>query len=268
MQEEKLVELVTREVLRRLAEGPAEAPEKAPGRPKNILALFTGGTIGLEQGLTALAGLKPLAAVSVVLSEAAEQVVGKDRIYGRLGGETPVVTACCPYPGKILRAADVVVIPVLTQNTAAKLAHTLSDTMVTTLVLQALMLGKPVIVAANAADPRDSWRASAGMGRSPAGLVRALQDNLKKLEGLGAVLVDAGSLAAECRKYLAAKEQEAPVGRPGTGRRLIDAGAVREAALAGSGKRLKVPAGALVTPLARDMAGELGVELVREERRS
>lgn len=264
MQEEKLVELITREVLRRLAEvtpTPAEKPE----RQLSILALFAGGTIGLKQGLKELSELKPLASISVVLSEAAEQVVGKNRIYEHLGSETPVVTASCPYPGKLLRAADVVVVPVLTQNSAAKLAHTLADTMVTTLVLQALMLGKPVIIATNAADPRDSWRIGAGMGRSPVGLARALQDNLKKIEGLGVAMVDVGFLAAECRRHIKLETRESSTEKTGAARVLIDAGAVK-AVLANGGKRLAVPTGALVTPLAKDVARELGVELIYGNR--
>lgn len=264
MQEEKLVELVTREVLRRLAAVTPE-PAKKPERQQRVLAMFTGGTIGLEQGLKELSELQSSASISVVLSEAAKQVVGKNRICEHLGSETPVITASCPYPGKLLRAADVVVVPVLTQNSAAKLAHTLADTMVTTLVLQALMLGKPVIIASNAADPRDSWRIGAGMGRSPVGLSRALQDNLKKIEGLGAAMIDVGSLAAECRKYAKQETYESSTEKSGGGRGLIDAGTVR-AALANGGKRLEVPAGALVTPLAKDVARELGVELIYGNR--
>lgn len=260
MQHGELVDIVTREVLRRLN---GAAPAAGRQESRRALALFCGGTIGLEQGLAALAELRAYPAdVAVVLSAAAEKIVGAQRVRETLGGDAAVVTVQDPYPGKLLREADIVVVPVLTQNTAAKLARTFSDTMVTTLTLQALMLGKPVVAAVNAADPQDGGRAGIGMGRAPVGLTRALQDNLRLIESYGVRLVDVGQLAAEARRCFrpglqpAAKDRDKKV--------LIDAAAVKAAYAAGSG-RLAVPRGAIVTPLAADAARELKVALVRDD---
>ncbi len=258
MQHGDLADIVTKEVLRRLNGG---APNAGPQGSRRVLALVCGGTIGLEQGLAALAALRAYPAdVAVVLSAAAERVVGAQRVRDTLGADIAIVTAQDPYPGKLLRAADVVVVPVLTQNTAAKLARTFSDTMVTTLTLQALMLGKPVVMAANAADPLDSGRAGVGMGRAPVNLTRALQDNLKRIESYGVRLVDVKLLAAEAGKCFRPGPQPATPAREK--KVLIDTAAVK-AALAGGSRRLAVPRGAIVTPLAVDAARELNVELVQ-----
>jgi hypothetical protein len=256
----ELVDIITREVLRRLNGG---APAASPQGNRKVLALICGGTIGLEQGLAALAELHAYPAdVAVVLSAAAEKVVGAQRVRETLGADAVIVTAREPYPGRLLREADVVAVPVLTQNTAAKLAHTFADTLVATVALQALMLGKPVVMAVNAADPQDGGRAGIGMGRAPVNLTRALQDNLQRLESYGVRLVDVKLLAAEVGKCFRPRPKPAAIAREK--KVLIDAAAVK-AALAGGSRRLVVPRGALVTPLAADAARELGVEFVRSD---
>lgn len=258
MQHGDLVDIVTQEVLRRLNGG---APAAGPQGKRKVLALFCGGTIGLEQGLAALAELRAFPAdVAVVLSAAAEKVVGAQRVRETLGTDAAIVTAQDPYPSRLLREADAIAVPVLTQNTAAKLARTFSDTLVTTLALQALMLGKPVVMAVNAADPQDGGRAGVGMGRAPVNLTRALQDNLRRIESYGVRLVDVKLLAAEVGKCFRPDPQPVAIAREK--KVLIDAAAVK-AALAGGSGRLAVPRGAIVTPLAADAARELDVELVR-----
>ncbi|MDT8899686.1 flavoprotein [Anaeroselena agilis] len=258
MQYRELVDIVTQEVLRRLNGG---APAAGRGDSRKILALFCGGAIGLEPGLAALAELRAYPAdVAVVLSAAAEKIVGAERVRDTLGTDTVIVTAQDPYPGRLLREADAVVVPVLTQNTAAKLARTFSDTLVTTLALQALMLGKPVVMAANAADPQDCGRTSGGMGRAPVNLTRALRDNLRLIESYGVRLVDVKMLAAEVGRCFRPDPEPATLAREK--KVLIDAAAVKAALATGSG-RLAVPRGAIITPLAADAARELNVELVR-----
>ncbi|MDR3589832.1 MAG: flavoprotein [Negativicutes bacterium] len=263
MQQENLVERIAREVMRQL--NSKATADLSPRRVPKILALFTGGTIGLAPGLAALGELRSRPTdIGVVLSPAAENVIGAARIKEALGPDIPLLTTRDPYPGKMLRETDVVVVPVLTQNTAAKLARAFSDTVVTTLVLQALMLGKPVLVAVNAADPHDGWRVSAGMGRAPAGLARMLQDNLKKIEGLGVRLVDVRQLAGETGRFFERNLTRQPAAAAAATKVLIDAAAVKAAQINGS-RRLDVPRGAVVTPLAVDAARDLGVELVREQ---
>lgn len=263
MDTDKLVEMITLEVMRRLGQ-PAAAP-KTPERVPRVLVLFTGGTIGLEQGLEEVKKLQAFpASVSVVLSSAAEKIVGAERIRSQLGSQTAVITAQDPYPGKMLREADVVLVPVLTQNTAAKVALTLADSLVSTVMMQALMMGKTVVAAYNAADPRDGWREKANMGKAAPGLVRALQENLKKLEGFGIELVHVEQLAHACKPLLC-KNHKAEVAarseRPSGKKEILDAAAIRLAASQGL-KSLAVTPGTIVTPLARDVARECEVELI------
>ena len=128
--------------------------------------------------------------------------------------------------------------------------------------------GEAVIAARNAADPKDPWRVHGGMGAARPTLTRALQDNLKTLESYGVALADAGTLAAEDMQQLGlndimtqAKETAQKPSLPkGQGRRVIDAAMIQ--VLAAQGETiLTVGPQDLVTPLARDVARECGVDL-------
>ena len=254
MDQEKLVEMITAEVLRRLEN---KQPVLAAAK---ILVIITGGTIGLQEGLEQLKKIKALGTdISVVLSPAAERIAGSNRIRECLGADSQVITAQDDYPGNLLKEADIVLVPVLTQNTAAKIANTLADTLASTLIMQALLRGKPVLVAKNAADPKDAVRLQADMGHELPGLVQALQANLKKLEVYGVTLVSVENLAEECQKLLHTKNS-AVLPSTETKKKIVDAQAVKEAAEKGV-TSLFIASGTIVTPLARDMAREYHVTL-------
>ncbi|SDE69326.1 flavoprotein [Sporomusa acidovorans] len=264
MDNEKLVELVTAEVMRRLGSAQGEKPLQTAAPLYTALAIFTGGSIGLETSLEELKALQAIGTkLTVVLSQAAETIVGENWIKEKLGSDIPIITSQSPYPGKYLRAADIVLVPVLTQNTAAKLAHTLSDTMACTLIIQALMLGKPVLAAANAADPQDGWRVQKEMTKTPPALREALQNNLKKIAAFGIELTPVDSLAAAAKKALRKEtNSDLPVilDKPAK-KQVLDAEAVRRAAQSGTGI-VKIEQGTLVTPLARDIARESHIDIV------
>jgi hypothetical protein len=261
---EQLVQLVTAEVMRQLAKMPTALPPQAvKHRSLQAVAIFTGGTIGCEQSLAELQKLQDLNfRLTVVLSPTAESIVGSDKIKGNLGRDIDIITTQSPYPGKVLREAAIVLVPVLTQNTAAKLAHSLADTLATTLIMQALMMGKPVVAALNAADPADSWRAKADMGKSPPGLAQALRGNLRKMESYGIQLVQVEQLAAHSQKILDSNVNK-PVSGEQTKKKVIDAETIK-AAVSNGDKSITASRTMIVTPLARDVAREYGIEIVRD----
>jgi len=260
--QESMIELITKEVLRQLNQ--IKSADSDQARP-NVLALFTGGTIGLEPALTALTEIRNFPAeITVVLSAAAEKVIGVKRIQEYLGKSVVIVTSCDPYPGKLLRTADVITMPVMTQNTAAKLAGTISDTMLTTLILQGLLMGKPVIIAKNAANPKDNWRIRAGMGQASPGLSQAIEENLRKIERYGARVVDVRLLAVEISRNLGQTKNQPVADAKALAKILIDAAAIKTAYAAGE-KTLHICPGTLITPLAVDAAREFAIELIWEQ---
>ncbi|SDF45447.1 flavoprotein [Sporomusa acidovorans] len=257
----ELVEQITAEVLRQLENQgyPNQAHQKSIYQ---ALTIFTGGTIGLEASLAQLKSIQAdnVKLMTVVLSAAAERIIGVTRIKEILGAAVQVHTSRSSYPGKELREADIVLMPVLTQNTAAKLAYTLADSLVPTLVLQALMLGKTVVAAVNAADPYDKERRQKGMCKQPA-LLAVLAENLHKIQNYGIRLVRAEDLAAEVHGVLFRPQKPAGLDKA-LQKKVLDAGTVRNAVLAGE-KTIIIEENAIITPLALDVARELKADIIR-----
>ena len=270
MDTEKLVELVTAEIMRKLRMTPHSTSEQSVIPRKKALVVFTGGSIGLEESLRQLQKIQELSVeISVVLSTAAEQIIGIERIKAQLGSDINCITNHCPYPGQLLRDADFMLVPVLTQNTAAKLAYTLADTLASTVIMQGLMQGKPVLAAMNAADPQDSWRIQKNMGKASPTLAESLRQNLKKIEGYGIQLVQVNELAVQSQHIIQRldkkaydSQQQAPA--IGGGKKsIVDAAAIEVAASNGL-LEIVISKNTIITPLARDIAREHGIRIIQE----
>ena len=258
MEKQQLVELVTNEVLRRLEERATAVPARNLFRYQ-ALAIITGGTIGLEKGLEELSTIQAMGTnLTVVLSETAEKIIGVKRIKDKLGNQIKLVTAQLPYPKEDLSDADVVLVPVLTQNSAAKLAATISDTMATYLILSALMQNKPVIAAIDAADPEK--RPHVKMTKLSSSFRNALENNLVKIGTYGITLTTVERLASETKKLLIKEgQQQMPINQ---GKKpILDAEAVRNAA-ENREKVITIPAETIVTPLALDLARDFKIDIV------
>lgn len=268
MDNEQLIQRVVTEVLRRFEMEGQPPAEKASLIPKRALAIYTGGTIGFEQSLLELQKIQTAhVEVSVVLSAAAEKIIDMDRMKELLGRNIPLITTQSPYPGKLLREVDFVLVPVLTQNTAAKLAYTLADSLPSTLIFQGLMLGKPILAAGNAADPRDDCRIKMNLGNSPPGFSAALQQNLKKIASYGIELVSVEELATASQKLIERIDRKSADGlrenqaASPEKKSLVDVATIKAAASKGL-FRIVIGRNCIVTPLARDVAREYRIEMV------
>lgn len=265
MDQEELVKRVTSEVLRQLQQRTVAECVQSKESAVHALAIFTGGTIGFTQGLEEIKQLQSHGFdITVVLSPTAEKIVGIDAIQAKLGKQNEIITSQSCYPKQLLQQAQIVLVPVLTQNTAAKLACTIADTQVTTLIMQALMMGKPVIAAVNAADPEASGRIQASMGKASIGLLRTLRGNLEKLESHGMRLVPVESLAEESQKIIEGLMRPMTSSGPLKAKRsVLDATTVKVAAGKHS-KNITVSLTTLVTPLAYDVARDFGIEIIKK----
>lgn len=263
-----LVEQIVAEVLRRLGEAPQTPPPFS--QKVSALAVFTGGLLGLEESLAQVKTLQTRGfSFTVLLSAAAETVIGLERIQAQLGRDVKIMTGRSPYPGKELREAELVLIPVLTQNTAAKIAATQADSLCSTVIMQALMMGKPVVAASNAADPQDGSRKEKNMGKAAPALLEKLRENLETISLYGVQLVAASELAAACEGSCGkAAQQKTNVAKPAVKERekrtVLDAKAVQEA-LAQGVQILSLSPQTIITPLARDMARDAHITFQFEE---
>jgi len=252
----QLIEAEVRKLLRQGAPEPAPSGREVAASGRLLLAVFCGAKAALP---TALAQTRQLAGagftITAVLSPAAGAVVGEGTIRSavelagvvRAGAEADLM--------KLSAAAEAAVVPVLSRNTAAKLAAGITDTVAASAIMYALAQGKPVVAARNGADPDDPECFCSGLPTMPTALRRELLAHLDALASYGVTLVDANDLAAEVLRRLSAS-----AARASGDRRLITERDVMEAAEAG--RDIVLSRGTIITPAARDAALRRGVRIV------
>ncbi|SPF67491.1 Flavoprotein [Propionibacterium ruminifibrarum] len=263
--------------------------------PRRALVLFTGALIGFEKTIPELAMLIGEGVhLEFVQTPSAERILDQDLI-GALG--MTVATR------QLTGSHDMLIVPTLTQNIAAKTAHGVADCLGSNLMNDYLLAGKPVVVSSSACDPDDPDK-QRWFGAIPEGYAQMMRDNLCTLRGFGVRTARAGALA---RTVLAAYERidharispittalrmsrhellrrlgacpapaAAPAAPAGSAPTPAPAPAARAVAVQQQlisqrvvqrlpeGTVLRVPATAKITAMAADIAGARSITIVRE----
>jgi Flavoprotein len=245
---------------------------KAPQR-KRVLVLFGGASAGWQAGLDAIAMLaRDGHLTTAVLTSSAVAILseGKIREAGASQVILPGVFADAPA---LVKGHDLVLIPTLSMNLAAKLAMGLFDSLLTTLALGALLAGKPVLAVRDGADPDGCggrvWSATGG-----AATLRArLSANLKTLESYGIRLAAVDEFVPIVGQYLSTGHTPPALSRASEGvgaatpvGPVVAAAVITQADIAHlqEGGLLHIPKGSRLTPLARETADRLRLEVVND----
>jgi hypothetical protein len=256
--EQLLVQMVVR-VLALLKTQPA-SPRK------RVLVLFGGASAGWQAGLDAIAMLAHDGhAVTAVLTSSAASILGEGKIRGAGAGQVilPGVFADAPA---LVKEHDLVLIPTLSMNLAAKLALGLFDSLLTTLALGALLAGKPILAVRDGADPEGAGGRVWGATGGAATLRARLSANLKTLESYGIRLVAVDEFVPVVQQCLSASmmpvaQTSAPAPLSGPA---VAAAVITQADIAHlqEGGLLRIPKGSRLTPLAQETANRLRLEVV------
>lgn len=264
MDEQLLVQMVVR-VLALLKTQPA-SPRK------RVLVLFGGASAGWQAGLDAIAMLAHDGhAVTAVLTSSAASILGEGKIREAGAGQVilPGVFADAPA---LVKEHDLVLIPTLSMNLAAKLALGLFDSLLTTLALGALLAGKPVLAVRDGADPEGAGGRVWGATGAAATLRARLSANLKALESYGIRLVAVDEFVPAVQQCLSASSM--PIAQtsspsPGSVAESRALGGVAVAVITQAdiahlqeGGLLHIPKGSRLTPLAQETANRLRLEVV------
>lgn len=264
-----LVQRIVDEVIKRLN-----------NRPKTALVCFTGAAIGYTNGLKAMEKLRKDGwQLKVLVTDSSKQVLDLDKIKKALDVDQVYTNENVFELKEFVKTADEVILPTLTINTAAKIAHGIADTPVLTTISQAIMSGKSFVCAIDGADPDDEVRAKLGMGKVPAGYRKVLRDNLATLGTFGWTLCAAADLyevcaekkVSECTAPEAAAPKAAepvpaaPVSAPVEGDVIVSHIISRKDLMTRKGQKVvKVRKDAIITAFAAEAAEEFGMKLVRE----
>ncbi len=180
----ELISRIVKEVLNAL-----NLDQKTNISKKKITAVFTGGKIDYQKSINQLKNLDNKFEIDwqLIFSESAEEVLDCQNIAAELGAQ--IVDAKSALTN--IKDRDLVIVPILTMNSAAKLASHFLDTDVIYYIFKSLILGLPVIAAKNAADLNGEGWQEFGLNKLPEPLLADNQQHLAKLQSYGIKVIDA-----------------------------------------------------------------------------
>ncbi len=180
----ELISRIVKEVLKALNLKPNINFKK-----KKVTAVFTGGKIDYQKSIEQLKNLDNRLEPDwqLIFSESAKEILDCQKIAVELGAEI--------IDGKAgladIKDRDLVIVPILTMNSAAKLASHILDTDAIYYTFKSLILGIPVIAAKNAADLSGEGWQEFGLNNISETLLSDNQKHLVKLQSYGIKVVDA-----------------------------------------------------------------------------
>lgn len=174
-----IIDTITREVLKRLK----DRMEREKEQKEKLLLVFTGGTGNLDMVLSCLKALSNQYCFLAIFTPAAEKAIGRERV--RQDIEFEEVSGENLYD--VLSKTDIVIFPTLTQNTAAKAAVGIRDSLACEALACGLLLKKKVMAVTDSIPLRSM----------PAAYGRMMGEILKRLEQLGVTICRAEELSAE-----------------------------------------------------------------------
>jgi hypothetical protein len=257
--EETIIDVIINEIV-------DEVIYRIENSPKKALVIFTGGSLGFNKSIKELKELKQNGwQLKVLLSKSAEEIYTKEGLKNILAWDDVKIYSendiydirdCC-------KDVDKVIIPVLTINTAAKVALSIRDNLITNIVAHCLMTGIPIVAAKNACDPMDEEREKIGMGKSNSYYKNVQNNYLITLESYGIKLVSADNLykAVLGKKKNKIQEQSKTIKNIIMHNKKL---LTKSDIIAAShfNKDLKILAGTIVTPSAKDAARTMGVKII------
>ncbi|MGA4670689.1 flavoprotein [Propionibacteriaceae bacterium Y1923] len=255
-----LKDLVRRTILEILANEPgiASTPEQPERR---ALVVFTGAWLGFDESVRQLQKVRDAGIhLDIVQTESS-----------RLHLDQAKITSLGPEVTKnLVSTHPLLIMPTLTVNAAAKVAHGMADNLATNLMHEFILLNRPIVAVRTAACPDDPEKQE-WFPNIPPAFAQVLRENLVKLESFGVTLTGVQGLAeqvlAACRRIDAAgASASGSAGGAGAGdAALPDLVSFDLLQTVADGAVLKVARKALVTALARDEADARGIRIERQE---
>ena len=268
--QKEVIRNIVREVLKEkgLLESPPYKPVKTRvQRPRSapaVLNVFHAGVRKLEQALEQVRQIEKIAGRSSVftVNSARSWVCGAD-VKEKAGTRCILDTVKPEGLEKALLKSDILVLPTFCFKTAAKAAHLISDDQESAIVFSALVQGKKVLAAQD------------GFGICDLLLNEGIRDEmdriLAKLVSFGMIFCETDQLCATFQKIVdEGKQIEPPTKRnPATNAtpaalKLVTAKDIQLAVGSDRGPIVLAP-GAIMTPLARDLAKEYDVKIIKGE---
>ncbi|QSB49438.1 flavoprotein [Parageobacillus toebii] len=257
MNMEEIINMIVEEVLKKLQE-----------RMKKATVLFTGGALGFKEAIQQLKLLLDDGwDFNILLSNSAEHVLTPHVIKKELGISNLFVEKEVNGIRPFYENINVLIIPTLTLNTAAKISVGIADSMATNLVAHAIMKGIPIVAAKDACDLQTPMRKQLGFHRIPSAYLENMNKHLQTIESYGIKLVNAGDLYQSVKNIAFSflheeKERNQPMKTKNIKKNVLTRMDIIEAK--NNGHALIVPKTTIISPLALETAKELGVDIIQD----
>jgi hypothetical protein len=168
-----MVDYIVQEVLKRLE-------NESIAKRKKGLVILNGGTANLEQIVIELEKIKKEYDVEIIFSEAGEKIVGEEK-FKNFDIKREVTMANC---NSLISENEIILLPLLTKNTCAKVAVGIRDNVVTYIISKALLAGKKIVAVYDSC----IVKADNEYGKQ-------LNLNIKRLQEFGITFVESKNLA-------------------------------------------------------------------------
>lgn len=259
-------------------------------KDRKITVLLLGSDISMDSAFNSLVKLRESGyLLTVVMSKAAEHLVGRARVEETLQPYRLITGDCYEGVQGLVRGTDVVIVPNLTQNTLAKVAVGIQDDFPSMLLWQFLLQNVRVI--ANTDSIRHAWFSIDGNPK----MKKVMESHIKTLADYGAATIEhhdydtvlmrdplmsmrnsrtgaerqrPGHQHQNAVRSAAVQTAPASTGRPSATDRPALNGQTRVVteswlrALPASSRQIVLEKGMIITPLAKDLAKSMGVEIV------
>ncbi|MGB9812214.1 MAG: flavoprotein [Thermovenabulum sp.] len=238
---------------------------------RKILVVVTGGKVNLDVSIRELISLKKEHdfTYSLLFTKSAAKIHDVDKISKELEAEKVIVDGEEEINVKeFLKEFKAVIVAVLSRNTASKVANLFLDNLTTQIIIDALMLGIPVIATKDAADPcLKPWQ-DMGFIWMGKGLREAYSEILTKIEKYGVILCEASEIKYKILNTLFGsqikneKSEYNPIKKVYIERNII----TKEDLTIYKGiyDEIHIPKNAVITPLAVDYIRENSLKIYRD----
>lgn len=228
----------------------------------SVLAIITGGSIGEKEAFFCLKGLKQKGYnTSLLVTPAAMKIHGYEKLATSTDSHKIICDDNLMLAESLLKSHRQIVIPILTTNSAAKIANGSWDTLATYLVYQALVAGKTVVAAKDSCCSMDSYGENKG-------LEKLLSKNLKGLEELGIKLTYAKDLEDFFPSFIAEEEVHEPSCKPDSQSVCLQKKIITRDDLLiykNTAKTITLGKSSIVTDLAKEFAATAGIKFAYKD---
>lgn len=170
-----MIDYIVQEVIKKIEENEMKSANKKRG-----LLIINGGTNNLEQVLLELEKIGKIYDIEVVFSEAGREIIGEERFKNFHIRRDITMSQC----NELIQDKDIILLPLLTKSTCAKIVIGIRDNLPTYIVSKAILSGKKVVAV------YDSCRVEVENEYG-----KQLNLNIKKLQSYGIVFLESKELS-------------------------------------------------------------------------